>query len=252
MIRLLCLLACAALAFGAEALAAPQAVLGHDPAAAGQVRFAELYTSEACASCLPAEAAFAGLAARSHVVALSFHVGYWDYLGWTDRFAIQAATRRQWAYARRLHGGEVFTPELIMDGTVDGTGSDPGRIARMMRMAKPIPELRLSRGRNFVHVAVPALSGAAGAVLWVAAFDRQRIVKVGQGENAGHVMREVNIVRVADPVSRLGGTPAVIAVPAAPFGAHRGIAAFVQQPGSGPVLAAGMLPGPKSGGAAKP
>ena len=209
-----------------------------------RVRFVELYTSEACASCLPADVAFASLAEQSHVIALSFHVGYWDYLGWNDRFALHAATTRQWDYAHRWHSAEVFTPELIVDGMINGSAA-PAEITAMMQKAKPIPRLGVSRGQNHVLVTVPALPDAQGAVLWLAAFDHERVVHIRRGENAGQVIREVNIVRFLAPMATLGPTPATIAVPSAALGAHRGIAAFVQGPGTGPVAAAGAWLGPK-------
>lgn len=228
------------LAFGPQAVAAPPSAPQGTPAGPDQVKFVELYTSEACASCLPAEAAFASLADRQHVVALSFHVGYWNYLGWTDRFALHAADQRQWDYAHRWHSSDVFTPELIVDGMMSG-GAAPAEIGQMMKKAKPIPELHLARKQNHIVVDVPALPQVHGAVLWVAAFDHERVVDIGQGENAGHVVREVNVVRFVAPMATLDHAPAAIAVPSAALEGHRGIAAFVQEPGAGPVAAAGML-----------
>ncbi len=233
------LLICLLLPLGAAAQA-PQA-------ARQPVRFVEFYTSEACASCLAADAAFAHLAVEKHVIALGFHVGYWDYLGWKDRFALPAADQRQWDYARCWHSGEVFTPEMIINGAIKGIGNNQEKIAAMLRQATPVPRLGLAIGNGDVVVTIPALPYPAGATLWLAAFDRSRSIAIGHGENAGHVITEVNIVRFAAPVTLLMTPPRTIPVPvtvlAMPTGAHSydGIAAFVQEAGCGPVAAAGQL-----------
>lgn len=234
------ILAFALLCFGAPAHAAP-------PAARQPVRFVEFYTSEACASCLAADAAFARMAAETNVIALAFHVAYWDYLGWKDRFALHVADQRQWNYAHRWHSGEVFTPEMIINGTVNGIGNGKAVIANMMRQADPIPRLGLALDNGQVVLSIPALPHPAGAVIWVAMFDRSRNVEIGHGENAGHVIHEVDIVRFAAPVGTITATPVKIPVPTADLkasasrGSYDGIVSFVQEPGYGPIAAAGRI-----------
>ena len=231
----------ALLPFSVAAQTAPSA------AARQPVRFVEFYTSEACAACLPADAAFAQLAAKKHVIALGFHVGYWDYLGWKDRFALHVAARRQWDYARRWHSGEVFTPEMIVNGMINGIGNNPADIAAMLHQAGPLPRIGLALKKGQLVVRVPALPHPAGAVLWIATFDLSRSVAVGHGENAGRLIQEVNIVRSAAPVTMLMTVPATIPVPVADLEAHAdvksygGIASFIQEPGCGPIIAAGRL-----------
>ena len=86
----------------------------------------ELFTSQGCSSCPPADPQLGKLARRNDIVALSFHVDYWDYIGWKDRFATHETTERQRAYARALKQRYVYTPELV----VDGIGHEPGRVTR--------------------------------------------------------------------------------------------------------------------------
>jgi hypothetical protein len=237
----LSVLVCALVLFCTPAHAAPQ------PAHMHPVRFVEFYTSEACSSCLAADAAFAQLASETHVIALGFHVAYWDYLGWTDRFALHVADQRQWDYAHRWHSGEVFTPEMIINGTISGVGSNMADIRAMMRQAAPVPRIGLTLGKTHVVISIPALAHPQGAVLWIAMFSRGRDVAIGHGENAGHMIHEVDIVRFAKPVDVLAASPAAIPVPLAllqiPSGprSDAGIAAFVQEPGCGPVDAAGQM-----------
>jgi hypothetical protein len=232
------------------ALLSPRTALHAAPepqAARHPVRLVEFYTSEACASCLAADAAFARIAAEAHVIALGFHVAYWDYLGWKDRFALDVADQRQWNYAKRWHSGEVFTPEMIVNGTTSGIGNDPASIDAMIRRTPPVPRLGLSLDRQHVVVSIPALAHPAGAVLWITMFDRSRSVNIGHGENQGQVIQETDIVRFAAPFAVLAKAPAKISVPVADLGApagpvsYDGIVSFVQEPGYGPIIAAGRM-----------
>lgn len=211
------------------------------PPAAPGVRLVEFYTSEACASCLPADIAFARLAAEADVIALGFHVAYWNYLGAADRFALPVADRRQWTYAHDWHSGQVFTPEMIIDGTISGTGDSEREIADMMRHAKALPRIGITLDKGKIVAEIPALSRSAGAAFWIATFDRQRDIAVKDGENGGHVIHEVDIVRFARRVAVLGRSPQRIAVPLSNLQAHDGLVSFVQEQEGGPIIAAGRI-----------
>src|SRR6476646_2201804 len=107
---------------GAESKAGPWAV--------------ELFTSQGCSSCPPADAELGKLAQRPDIVALSFHVDYWDYIGWKDRFATKATTERQRAYARMLKQRYVYTPEMVVDARVHQPGLSDGQIESMLADAR--------------------------------------------------------------------------------------------------------------------
>jgi hypothetical protein len=92
----------------------------------------ELYSSQGCSSCPPAEALLGQLSTRPDVIALAFHVDYWDELGWRDRFALRESVERQDIYARNLHHSTVYTPELIIDGRLDAVGGDGRAVARAL------------------------------------------------------------------------------------------------------------------------
>src|SRR6476661_1705217 len=128
----------------------------------------ELFTSQGCSSCPPADRQLGELARRPDVVALSFHVDYWDYIGWKDRFASRATTERQRIYARTLAQRYVYTPEMVVDGRVNQPGIDSDEIAGMLAdarrqsTARTTPTLnRLADGSLKISLAAATLDGPA-------------------------------------------------------------------------------------------
>lgn len=191
----------------------------------------ELFTSQSCSSCPPADALLAALAAtRPDVLALDFHVDYWDHLGWKDPFSSPRATRRQEAYAARL-GTETYTPELVIDGARAVVGSD--RRAVEAALAAPPPNaaaLRVARTQGGLAIAVDRGSGR-GRVLLVG-FDPRHETPVAGGENAGRRLTEVNVVRAFGEIGTWSGAPAAFSAPV-PAGER---CAVVIQATSGAVL----------------
>jgi hypothetical protein len=154
----------------------------------------ELFTSEGCSSCPPADALLTELArTRADILPLAFHVTYWNSLGWRDPFSLDAATARQRAYGS-LAG--VYTPQMVIEGRHDAIGSDRASVARALRAAAAKVEqvpLRLAQSGAEIAVDVGAASGA-GRVLLVG-YDAQHRTHVGRGENAGLTLLESNVVR---------------------------------------------------------
>jgi hypothetical protein len=202
----------------------------------------ELFTSQGCSSCPPADRQLGKLARRPDIVALSFHVDYWDYIGWKDRFASKATTERQRAYARTLKQRYVYTPEMVVDGRVHQPGLSDGQIesmladARRQSPARTTPELaRLSDGGLTIRLAAARLEAGAADVT-VFAYDRQHSTPVGRGENEGRRLDNFNVVRGFEVVSRWDGADAHWTVPADRFEPGQGLAVIVQQADHGAVL----------------
>src|SRR6478752_10672809 len=127
---------------GAALLAAPD-TMAEGPAADGPMAdgkagpwAVELFTSQGCSSCPPADAELGKLARRPDIVALSFHVDYWDYIGWKDRFATRETTERQRIYSHTLNQRYVYTPEMVVDGRVNRPGTTSGQIEDMLSSAR--------------------------------------------------------------------------------------------------------------------
>ncbi|HEV8312224.1 MAG TPA: DUF1223 domain-containing protein [Burkholderiaceae bacterium] len=161
----------------------------------------ELYTSEGCNSCPPADRWLSGLKGRNDVVALAFHVDYWDRLGWVDRFADAAYTRRQAEQQRLSGGGFVYTPQVLVDGR------DWRRWPTLPEASRAsVVELQLAREGDRVRAQVTPLPGAPKqlAAYWVATEDGH-VSQVKAGENAGVSLRHDAVVRNYQPVSAFSG-----------------------------------------------
>jgi hypothetical protein len=204
--------------------------------AAGRPVVVELFTSESCSSCPPADAYLTEMAqGRPGVLPLAFHVTYWDGRGWNDPYSLAAATARQAGYAARLGGG-AYTPEIVVDGRSGHVGSRRGEveaaIAAARRAAKPGPKLSVSRGPGGVTIDVGPGSGAASVFL--IGYDTRHVSSIGGGENGGRTLVDSNVVRSIKPVAPWSGAAIQKTTPA-PAGEH--IAVLLQAP-DGTILGA--------------
>ncbi|HXC13830.1 MAG TPA: DUF1223 domain-containing protein [Stellaceae bacterium] len=190
----------------------------------------ELFTSEGCSSCPPADALLAQLATRPDMLALSFHVDYWDRLGWKDPFSSAAATARQQHYAELLGIGTVYTPQIVVAGHWQAVGSDRGEVEQALAAAATgtpptVPvTLAVERGHALVTLASDGAS-AKGSILLVA-FDRRRVDAVERGENEGRTLTHADVVRGFTVIGRSDGATHTIEA-AVPWPADR-LAAILQ------------------------
>jgi hypothetical protein len=206
----------------------------------------ELFTSQGCSSCPPADAQLGKLAERPDIVALSFHVDYWDYIGWKDRFATKETTERQRTYARTLNQRYVYTPEMVVDGRVNQPGTTGGQIesmladARRQSTVRTTPALnRMADGSLRIWLAAQKLDHPADVMLFM--YDRRHSTPVARGENEGRRIDNFNVVRRFERVDVWTGAEKTWTVPADRFQPDQGVAVLVQQAGQGPVLGANKL-----------
>jgi hypothetical protein len=165
----------------------------------------ELFTSEGCSSCPPAETYIGELAQRHDVLALAFHVDYWDDLGWRDRFGLPEAVQRQRAYARSLRLSSVYTPQVVIDGHADMVGSDRASISRALTGNRNGVAVALSVRDGEVLVDFDAQQNAAPSDVLLVAYLRTAVSPIGRGENAGRTLKEFNIVRDFHSLGRWAG-----------------------------------------------
>ena len=206
----------------------------------------ELFTSQGCSSCPPADALLGELAQRPGIVALAFHVDYWDYIGWKDPYASPANTQRQHDYAAALGLHMVYTPQMVVDGRTDVVGSERGDVEAAIGKAATQPKLAVAieKGDAGYRAVIPAASSApAGgpATVWLALFDTVQETRVARGENGGRTLKEFNIVREWREIASWNGEALSLslAMPVKPD--HNGCAVIVQSPSTGPILGAALI-----------
>ncbi len=178
----------------------------------------ELFTSQGCSSCPPADALLGELAKRPGVLALAWHVDYWDGLGWKDKFSSPDATHRQYDYARRLGLDSVYTPQLVIDGSAEAVGSNAAAAEAAIKTAaaKPVegPRLVLAEQPDGTGRIELGEGPAQAASVWLIGYDRAQTTPVGRGENAGRSLTEYQVVRRATRLGSWSGAAAALALPA--------------------------------------
>lgn len=195
----------------------------------------ELFQSQGCSSCPPANANVSALADRPDLLVLSFAVTYWDRLGWKDRFAKPEFTARQYAYRDGLRHDNVWTPQTIINGRVDVTGVRAAELQQAVAAGTSTasgPAITATGGR--INIAA-ASSGPAD--VWLVRYDPRTVqVPVRAGENAGRTLPHRNVVRDLVKLGTWTGSPMTWARPAVVPGLAEAV--LVQRPGGGPILTA--------------
>jgi hypothetical protein len=196
----------------------------------------ELFTSQSCSSCPPADALLGELARRGDVVALGFHISYWDGPGWKDPFSSQSSTDRQRAYARLFGLGQVYTPQMVVDGAREMVGSDRNEVLAAVRDAQPetIAPVTFAADRRSVAIGV---GDGRGSVLLVL-FAQKRTTRVAGGENARRTLEDANGVEMLASLGSWNGAALSFAIE--PPAAGEGVAVLVQAP-DGRMLGAAVL-----------
>ncbi|WP_333823266.1 DUF1223 domain-containing protein [Pinisolibacter sp.] len=195
----------------------------------------ELFTSQGCNSCPPANANFIGIMDRQNVLALSFAVTYWDRLGWKDIFGKPEFTARQYAYEPALGESGPFTPQIVVDGRVSAVGMRRGEIESLIAAAGEPSSVAVDLSRDRVSIDAGA-APAGGADVWLVRYQPGVLeVSVARGENAGRKLPHGHVVR---DLVRLGGwTGAKTAFPITPVDRLK-TAVLVQAVNGGPILGA--------------
>src|SRR5207248_5736088 len=210
----------------------------------------ELFTSEGCSSCPPADALLARLVREQpvrgvEILALSEHVDYWDSLGWRDPYSSAAFTERQQAYAGPLRRADIYTPQAVVDGRADVLGSDEHgiRAAAAEAAARPHGSMEAHRGAAGVHLTA-TLPPHRGAEVFLAAVEDPPPARVARGENAGRTLSHVRVVRDLKRVARTGQSAWSGDVDLDSRLLRLRLVAFVQEQTTGRILAAGTWAAP--------
>ena len=206
----------------------------------------ELFTSQGCSSCPPADALLTSLAEQGDVVALAYHVDYWDYVGWKDTFGEADYSDRQRAYAQSWGSSRIYTPQMVVNGTMAVVGSRRGEVHGAIDEAKlPLP-IDVAEEGDMLTITIAPDPSLSDAVVWLVTYIDRADVAIERGNNAGKTMAYTQVVtgrQVAGVWECRRG--ANIKLPIPEVLAHRstGMAVIVQQERDG-------LPGPILGAAA--
>jgi hypothetical protein len=203
----------------------------------------ELFTSEGCSSCPPAEVIVNELARRSDVLPLSFHVDYWDGLGWRDHYSLASATQRQRGYARTAGRSSVYTPQAIVDGSRDIVGSQRDAVIEAVSGRREGIATSVSISDGTIHIHVGAGANAVPADVLLVGYLREAVAHIGRGENAGRTLKESNIVLALRELGRWNGQPRDFQLSAGSLPENvTDIAVLVQSAGQGSILGAVARP----------
>jgi hypothetical protein len=205
----------------------------------------ELFTSQGCSSCPPADALLGELAQRPDVIALAFHIDYWDYIGWKDPFANADFTQRQRGYAGALGLRTVYTPQMVIDGRADVVGSHRSRVEELVRQSSSVPKLalKLERAGGKTRLILPEAHLKRPAAVWLAIYDREERTAVRRGENAGRTLSDYNIVCDLREVATWDGRAEALDLDLSDATADgMGGAVLIQSEGQGQIIGALEIP----------
>ncbi|HCP81566.1 MAG TPA: DUF1223 domain-containing protein [Octadecabacter sp.] len=213
------------------------------PAVADGPTVIELYTSQGCSSCPPADEILHDLAGQSDVIALALHVDYWDYIGWADIFADPAHTRRQQNYARAAGASSIYTPQMVIGGVDHVIGAKPMDVGRLIRTHSARPtgtRISLQRSGNQLRISGQTAQALGnGTVVQLIRFSPEETVDVRRGENAGRTLTYSNIVTQWSAVGEWSGSGDLSMN--VTISGDSPVVVIVQEPGPGAVMASAVL-----------
>ncbi len=231
--------------FACAALFLPLTVVSPS-ATAGTPVVVELFTSQGCSSCPPADAFLAELATRDDVIALSYPITYWDHLGWADTLARPEHSERQRAYNRALGKDMVYTPEMVIGGQVHEVGSRRETVvAKIEKMKKQdtshISEIAVTDLGNRILLDIPStMSATEPCTVWFVPFSSEKTVAIGNGENKGQTITYTNVAQIARNIGSWAGEEKTIALELSDEfrDSFSGFVLLIQDAETGPIRAA--------------
>lgn len=211
----------------------------------------ELFTSQGCSSCPPADALLKTYVDRKDIMALSLPIDYWDYIGWKDTFASPKNTQRQRAYSSVVTDGPIYTPQIIVNGRADALGSSQRQIdSAISKTAEQFAKTRIGVQSWFNdHTMIIQIGGALEpekakqATIWLARIQKVGSVRIKAGENRGRDLNYYNVVREMTPIGTWSGRAMTIrlAHQAMLFPETEEAAILVQEAAHGPIIGAAWL-----------
>ncbi len=201
----------------------------------------ELFTSQSCSSCPPADKVLGALAEHENVIALSCNVTYWNHLSWKDTLSQEFCTQRQRGYAAYRGSGRVYTPQMVVNGEEEFVGSNRGQAQDAVNKgAGKIAQISLSRVGEEVEITLPPVA-AGGYTLWVMGIGPAVTQDIPSGENRGRALHYTNPVGTLDKLAAWSGVQESRSFKISESAELAGIAVIAQSGDFGPVVAAGKM-----------
>lgn len=231
--------------FACAALLLPLTVVSPSATAETPV-VVELFTSQGCSSCPPADAFLAELATRDDVIALSYPITYWDHLGWADTLARPEHSERQRAYNRALGKDMVYTPEMVIGGQVHEVGSRRETVMAKIALLKSETQVHHSKIEvtdlgHRILLDIPSATGTSGpCTVWLVPFSSEKTVAIGNGENKGQTITYTNVAKIARNIGSWSGEEKTVALELSEEFRNNfsGFALLIQDGETGPIRAA--------------
>ncbi|MDB2578515.1 DUF1223 domain-containing protein [Tateyamaria sp.] len=202
----------------------------------------ELFTSQGCPSCPPADKLLHELAQRDDVIPLALHVDYWDYIGWKDEFSHPDYAKRQRGYAVQAKRRSVYTPQMIVSGVTDIVGARRMELSKAIAHHADLPsrvELSVNRSGSEILINAQPTNVDGPLIVRMLRYTPQRSAHITRGENAGHTMLYANVTENWTVLAEWDGTTA-LALTSVVEG-DKPVVVLVQQDQHGPILAAVRL-----------
>ena len=216
----------------------------------GHVNVLELFTSQGCSSCPPADALLRTLSTKDDIIALTLPVNYWDHLGWKDTLAKDAYTKRQYEYANERGDREIYTPQMVVNGIAHVVGSRPDAVDTAIRntdrLLEPVTvEMSLDQEADRIDLAAgaaPEGSSYRSGKIWIACYSKSVDVSIKRGENTGRKIVYTNVVRELIPAGSWTGEATKLSVNLPSSMEFDGVAVFLQADDSRAIIGAAQIP----------
>jgi len=201
----------------------------------------ELFTSQSCSSCPPADRILTETTKNPNVIALGFHVTYWDHLHWKDTLSREFATDRQRSYARFKNTGRVYTPQMIVNGGEEFTGSNAGKLNKSVQRAHKIQPITITKNDDTLNITLPNSVTDQSQTLWLFGIKDKHTQKIPSGENRGREVSYVNSVLSEKALETWNGEATTIETTIPNNQDINGYIVLAQPGGHAPITAAGQV-----------
>ena len=217
---------------------APQNIAGAQPN--GPI-LVELFTSQGCSSCPPADQIMSQLANNPNFIPISYHVTYWDYIGWKGSLGRRFSDKRQRAYSEFKNSKRVYTPQMVINGQKEFVGSRKNEADRNLGKAKPVANIQMTgKTPNEAMITLPPMRAGQYAI-WIAGIDAAHSEKITRGENRGKNITYTNTVITLDQGERWDGKAKTVTIPLIQNSAIDHYVVFAQREAFGQIVAAGKI-----------